>query len=750
MLERLARFIIRRRKLVLALTAVFFAVAGVTGGGVAERLTSGGFDDPASEAAKTTRVLEDQYGVSNPDIVLLVKVDDDGATVDDPEITKAGLALSAKLEAEAGVNQVVSYWTLQKAPPFRSTDGTRAMVLANLEGGEDEGEAKAATLVEQYTRSADGISVSVGGLAAIYSEMSTTIEHDLILAESIAIPITVILLLFVFGSLVAASLPLAIGGMALLGSFAILRVLTSFTDVSIFSLNLTTGLSLGLAIDYSLLVVSRFREELAGGRDVEEAVVRTVATSGRTVIFSGVTVAVSLTALLVFPTVFLRSFAYAGIAVSILSVLGAIVVLPALLTTLGHRVDKAMLWRRSAKPFDEGFWRRTAEAVMARPFIAGGAVVLILGISGLPFLGIKIGLPDDRVLPRDSASRQVSDDIRENFNSREAGALTVVASEVSADRLDEITDSYASRLASIEGVARVDAATGSYIDGALALTPIKEIHGRFNAVKQSTGTWFSVIPSVEPLSPEGEALARRIRNLDVPFTIQVGGPSAALVDDKDSVAARLPVALLLIGGSMFVLLFMMFGSVVVPAKALVMNVLSLGATFGAMVFIFQDGHFADLLGFTPTGTIELHTPIMMFCLAFGLSMDYEVFLLSRIKEEYDRTGDNNHAVAMGLQRTGRIVTAAALLLSIVFGSFISSGVASIKLLGLGMVVAVLVDATLVRGVLVPAFMRLAGNANWWAPAPLRAFHDRFGISESAPELQLSLKEEDPISEVVPN
>lgn len=731
MLERCIGGVVRRPRLVIGVAAALVMLSGIVGAGVADSLVAGGFDNPNSEAVRTEKLLVDRFNVADPDLVLLVQVKGD-ATVDDPDVAAAGRALTTRLEAEPGVDQVESYWTLDSSPPFKSEDSSRALVLAHLTGTENEVSKRVERITKAYSGTFNGLSVGVGGPAAVYAQFGTTIEKDLLRAESIAIPITLIVLLFVFGSLVAASLPLVIGGLAVLGSFAVLQVITTFTDVSIFALNLATGLGLGLAIDYSLLVVSRYREELAEGYSVEDAVLRTVLTAGRTVIFSGITVAVSLMALLIFPTVFLRSFAYAGVAIAVLAVLGAIVVLPAMLVLIGRRVDSLMLWRRSAQISDQGAWRKVASAVMRRPVIAGGSVVVLLLVAGLPFLHVQLGIPDDRVLSKSASTRQVSDELRRYFSARELAGLTVVAPNTGGgEDLPSDIDRYAARTSKLDGVARVDAATGSYIKGSLILSPTRALHGRFSSTTHPSSTWLSVIPDVEPMSPAGEALANRLRSSDAPWPIQVGGPSAQLVDNQSALLERLPIALGLISVTTFLLLFMMFGSVVVPLKALVLNALSLCAMFGAMVFVFQDGHFAELLGFTATGTIENLTPIMMFCVAFGLSMDYEVFLLSRIKEEYDRTGDNAHSVAVGLQRTGRIVTAAAVLLSIVFGSFISSSVAGVKLLGLGLTLAILVDATLVRGVLVPAFMRLAGTANWWAPRPLRAFHNRFGISEAS-------------------
>jgi RND superfamily putative drug exporter len=371
-------------------------------------------------------------------------------------------------------------------------------------------------------------------------------------------------------------------------------------------------------------------------------------------------------------------------------------------------------------------WHRLAMAVMRRPVVIGGAVVLLLLVLGSPFLKINFGLPDDRVLPASASSRVVQDALRTNFDGRESAAVSVVAGTTDPNQIDR----YAATLSSLPGVGRVDALTGSYIAGH-RVVPTGPANARFTAGPNLNETWLSVVPTVEPESPKAETLVKTIRHTAAPFPVQAGGQSAQLVDSKASLFSKLPLALGLIALVTFVVLFLFTGSVVVPAKALVLNVLSLAATFGAMVWVFQEGHLAHALNFTPTGTIDTTTPILMFCVAFGLSMDYEVFMLSRIKEEHDRTGDNISSVAIGLERTGRMITALALVIAVVFIAFATSHITFIKLFGVGLAMAVLVDATLVRAALVPAFMRLAGNANWWAPAPLRRLHQRIGISEPA-------------------
>jgi RND superfamily putative drug exporter len=534
-------------------------------------------------------------------------------------------------------------------------------------------------------------------------------------------------LILVFGSAVAASLPLTLGILAIIGSFFVLRVIAGITQVSIFSLNLATAMGLGLAIDYSLFVTSRYREELRHGLSTKTAIVRAVETAGRTVVFSALTVASSLAALLVFPLSFLRSFAYAGVAVTVLAATGAVIVLPALLAVLGPRIDTLVLWRRRPRTEGYGFWHRVATFVMRRPVVVGGAAIALLLVLGSPFLHIHFGLPDDRVLPKSASSRQVQEQIRTNFVSQEAGALELVAANAgNPNALAPRIDTYAASLSRLSGVARVDAATGSFIAGTKVIGP-NPASARFVA---STGTWLSVVPSVEPNSAAGEHLVHEVRDTQSPFPVKVGGPSAQLVDSKASLFGKVPLAGGIIALVTFVVLFLMFGGVLVPVKALVLNLLSLTATFGAMVWIFQDGHLSGFLDFTPTGTIDTTTPLIMFCVAFGLSMDFEVFLLSRIKEEHDLTGDNIHSVAMGLERTGGIVTALAGIIAVVFLAFATSKITFIKLFGIGLAMAVVMDATVIRATLVPAFMRLAGDANWWAPPFLRRVYDRYGIHDT--------------------
>ena len=727
-LIRLARFIGRRRRLILVGAVIAFVLSGALGGSVASKLSSGGFDDPGAESTKAQNYLDKHFATGGMPNILLLVTADPGTTVDSPDIVATGNALTDELSHEQGIAFAASYWSTGGAPPLKTADAHRALVFARYDGTGNDLNRLMETVGPKYTRHAGGVTVAVTGFGEIFREVGTTIEHDLTRAEMIALPITIILLLVVFGSGVAALLPLAIGGLSIVGTFVVLLVINSFTEVSVFSLNLTTAMGLALAIDYSLFIVSRYREELRAGARPDLALERTVATAGRTVAFSALTVAASLCALLVFPLAFLKSFAYAGIAVAALAGFYAVVVLPALLSVLGRRVDSLKLRTQKQRTTEEGFWHNTAMRVMKRPIpFATGAILLLLFL-GSPVLRMQLGLPDDRVLPPEKPSRQAADIIRKEFTSQEAGALSVVSPGVDPATHAADIDAYATRLAALPGVARVDAASGTYIHGGPTIPgdPASPIFARFVGNGDS---FLNVIPDVEPLSGQGEQLVKDVRATPAPFKVQVTGESAQLVDSKSGLLSKLPIALLIIASITFVLMFLMFGSVVVPAKAVVLNLLSLSATFGAMVWIFQEGHLSGLLGFTPTGAIDSTTPILMFCVAFGMSMDYEVFLLSRIKEEHDRTGDNVRSVAVGLERTGRIVTAAAMLMSVVFIAFATSQVSFIKLFGIGLALAVLMDAFVIRGLLVPAFMRLAGEANWWAPPFLRRVYDRFGIQE---------------------
>ncbi len=685
----------------------------------------------ATQSTRAAAILRDTFHTGDPNLVLLVTAHH--ATVDDPAVAAQARALGRRLAAERDVSDVASWWSLG-TPALRSRDGRQALVLARVAGDDERLNQRAKQLEAAYRADGPAARVQAGGQIVVSSQANSQVRGDLARAESLSVPLTLLLLVVVFSSAVAGALPLAVGGVAIVGTLLILRVLAALTDVSVYALNLTTALGLGLAIDYSLFIVSRYREQLRAGHAPADALAVTMRTAGRTVLFSAATVAVALLALLVFPLYFLRSMGYAGIAVVALAASGALVVLPALLAVLGRRVDTLRLplgRRRPAEP-GQGGWHRIAAAVMRRrPLPIALAVVALLVTLGTPFLRVSFGLPDDRVLPASASSRQVADAVRTGFAGDSAGPLAVVATGIgSADRRSADIDRYAASLSGLPDVARVQARTGTYAGGR-HIANASPASARFSTA-DGTGTWLQIVPSVEPNSPAGEDLVARVRALAAPFPVQVGGPAARLVDTKASLAGHLPQAVAIIAAATFLLLFVFTGSVVIPLKALALNLLSLTAVYGAMVYVFQDGHLASVLGFTPTGTIDTSMPVLMFCIAFGLSMDYEVFLLSRITEEHDRGAGTVGAVATGLERTGRIVTTAAALLAIVFLALATSKVTLLQLLGVGTALAIVVDATLIRALLVPAFMRLAGRANWWAPRPLRRLHARIGLREATP------------------
>ena len=740
-MRRLARWVVRGRWFVIVGAVLFLLVAGVLGAGVKEDLSAGGFEDPASESTHTAEALLERFPTAGePDFVILVTAK--SGNVDDEDVAAVGTEIAEDLASRPEAIEVGSYWTNGKPPPLRSTKGDEALIFAILRGDLDVRVKAAEHLSEEFTRDTPLVETAITGISEVARQVSDRSEKDLLRSELITAPLIGIALVLVFGSLVAAGLPLAIGILAIAGTLLVLTILASLTEVSVFAMNLTTGLGLGLAIDYSLFVVSRYREELAAGASSRVSVARTLQTAGRTVAFSAATVMISLSALLVFPQPYLRSFAYAGVAVVGLAAVAAIVVLPAILAVLGPRIEKGQLFKHKVDDHN-GFWGLQALRVMRHPWIYAISVVAILVTLAIPFLQIQLGQIDDRVIPADIAtSRAATDRIREDFESRENAALRVFVPGVDPEADVADVDAFAKRVRDLPGVARVDAASGVYYgprptevcpEGDCTFPPeVTELSERFFSDDHPTDIWVNVVPDIEPISREGEDLVAAVRDTRAPFDFTVAGPSARLVDTKATIGDRLPIALGIIALVTFVLLFMMTGSLLVPLKALFLNILSLTATFGAMVFIFQEGRFTGLLGYTQTGFIDTFTPVLMFCVAFGLSMDYEVFLLSRIKEEYDYDHDNERAVAVGLGKTGRIVTAAALLLTIVFLGLTTSEVFQVKLFGLGLTLAVLVDAFLIRATLVPAFMRLAGRLNWWSPKFLRRFHLRFGIWENEP------------------
>ncbi|TDC55097.1 MMPL family transporter [Actinomadura sp. KC345] len=715
MFDRWGRWVHRRRRWVLAAAGAALVFAGVWGTGVFGALSSaGGFDTPGSESAKAAQIAERELGRDEADVVILYEGD---MTVDDPayraSVERALAGLPPGKVASAG-----TYWTTG-APQFVSEDRTATYAVLQLAGSDGAARQEGYDAIrDDLTEVGGGLTAKVGGTVGTETAINERVSSDIGRAEAMAIPVLVVLLVLIFGGLVAASLPMLIGGLAILGSFTALHALTYFTDVSIFAVNITTFLGLGLAIDYGLFMVSRFREELRrGGSSVEDALAATMSTAGRTVAVSGITVAVSLSGLLLFEQNFLVSMGYGGIATVLVCMAGALTVLPALLAVLGPKVNALSIRRRrpvrsggvGGRPPTEDrsgvWWGRVARSVMRRPVIYMVATVALLIALGAPFLQINWGGVDAKVMQEGADARVVAEALETRFPANATSPIEAVVTGTS-DRA--AIQAYGDRLGSLPG------ATGAAVTGSEGET-----------------TRFALTYKADPNSDAARGLVRDVRDVPAPAGAQVhvGGATAEVVDQLDSLGSTLPWLAVLVGGATFALLFLAFGSVLLPLKAILMNMLSLSATFGAVVLIFQDGHLSDLLGFTATGSISPAMPILMLAMLFGISMDYEVFLLSRVREQYDLTGDNTAAVATGVQRTGAIITSAALLFIVVIGAFATSGITFIKMVGVGMVIAIVLDATVVRALLVPATMRLLGRANWWAPGPLARLYGRYGIRE---------------------
>ncbi|MGA4843752.1 MMPL family transporter [Streptomyces sp. G45] len=724
MFERIAELAVRRPRVVLFVAALAVVLMGVVGAGAFTKLVNGGFADPDSPSTRAEKVIEEKFG-GETNLVLLVRSPE--GRVDTAAAARSGRALVADLKKEEDLENVVSYWETRD-DALRSEDGREALVLAHVKGGETKQGENAKGVLDAYTGRHQGLDVRAGGSIAVIDDLATQTPKDLLLAEAIAVPLTLVLLLVVFGSVVAALLPLVIGTIAIAGTFAELALLGSATDVSLFATNLTTALGLGLGIDYALLMISRFREQLAAGADVPDAVRRTVATAGRTVAYSAATVAVALAALLVFPQFFLRSFAYAGVGVVAVAALGTLFVMPALLAVLGHRVNSGrMPWPRTRRSAGRApFWGRLAGTVTRRPAVTALPVLAVLLLAASPVLGISFGTADERVLPEDAESRRVAALLREDFDGNDDAAVHVVIDQaVGRGPLE----AYAKELSGLKGVLRVEASSGTYVDGRAegAGAAAGAALGRADAQR------ITVVSGLTPKSAAAEDLVGRVRAAEPPAGASplVGGTDAELVDSKEAIGGRLPIAVGLVAVTTFVLLFLFTGSVVQPLRALVLNAISLGAALGAMTWIFQDGHLTSLLGVTAQ-PMDTSMTVLMFCVAFGLSMDYEVFVTSRIKELHDRGEPTGRAVVDGLGHTGRIVSAAACLLAVSFFAFGTAEISFMKMFGLGTGLAVLIDAVAVRGVLLPAAMRLLGRSAWYAPAFLRGFHRRFGLSEGGP------------------
>jgi len=705
-MRRIGNLVVRRSKLILFGFVSLVVLSSFWGFQAFGALKGGGYDNPNSDSTLVTELLQSEFGVDPAEVLVLVDLPSDADETDAngfPVHFELVQELSADLLDIEGVDSVLNYYTLGSPPNLKSEDGKLIYLLVDLDNNVDQTPV-VAEIVDDYTGDYQGAQVHVSGFGAVTKAINETIYEDIIRAEIVAVPIVVLLLIFVFGSLVAAGLPLFVGGLAIVGSFLIIWIGSQFTDVSIFALNLVTGLGLGLGIDYSLLVVNRFREERAAGNDVATSVSNTVASAGKTVLFSGLTVALVLVSMVFFPQYFLQSFALAGVAVVIFAILGAAVAVPAMLNLLGDRVNSIRLIKRDLAPKDTGAWEKIARFTMRRPL-----PVLFVGLLFLASLfslssSVVFGQSDDRVLPADSPARVASDMLRERFEGRETSPI-----EILVKGTDEQVNEFIDVVADQEDIVRV------------AIVPTQE---------ESDWVRINAITDLEPRSPEGLEQVVALRSLDVGVDeYLIGGGGAYYTDSQQGIEQALPIAALWVFISTFILLFLFTGSLVLPLKAILLNVLSLGAVFGLIGWIFQNGELQWLIGeYSVTGTIDTSSVVMIALVAFGLSMDYELFLLSRIKEQHDAGFNTVNSVALGLQRSGRIITAAALILAVTFGAFASSGVSIMKMLGLGIAVAILLDATLIRGFLVPAIMRLLGGANWWAPKWLKRLYEKAGLS----------------------
>jgi uncharacterized membrane protein YdfJ with MMPL/SSD domain len=731
MFESWGRVVYARRRLVLVIGAIVVVAAAVWGTGVFGALQSaGGFSAPGSQSQQESDLAARAFGRDAADVVVLYS--SPRLTVQDPAFRAAVTRSLAMLPAR-DVRSAATYWST-RSPQFAGAGGHATYAVLELAGGTDSARTANYQAIKGHL-SVPGLSTQVGGQVPTMSAINKQVTSDIGRAEGISMPVLLILLLVIFGSLAAASLPLAIGGIGILGSFAALRLLTLVTNVSLYSINITTILGLGLAIDYGLFMVSRFREELTRQETTADAVAATVATAGRTIAVSGITVAVALASLMLFPETFLRSMGFGGVATVLVDMLAALTVLPALLAVLGPRVNalrvRGLVRRRpvtveqarlvhsrdeqgrdgQGRDEQSGGWYRIARSVMRRPVAYVVVILLVLLALASPFRSITWGGTDARALPAGAPARVVAEALARDFPGNPSSPVEILTRLPGPAAAPAQQAALAAYVRSLDRVPGVSSAALTGVRGDIARVDLRYAADPYSATARDIVTAVRAVPP-----PAGGH-------------VYVGGVTAELVDELSSLGHTLPWMALVMCLATFVLLFLAFGSVVLPLKAIVMNVLSLSATFGVIVWIFQEGHLSGLLRFTPTGTIDPSMPILMLAIIFGLSMDYEVFLLSRIRERYDLTGDNTAAVASGLQRTGGLITSLAFLLVIVVGAFSASGITFIKLMGVGMIVALVVDATVVRILLVPATMRLLGRANWWAPGPLRRVYRKYGIRE---------------------
>jgi len=745
-LEGIARLAIRAPRRIIAIALFVMLGAAVFGLPVANNLSAGGFEDPTSESAHAAQLLAGKFDQGDMQLLITVSSTDgaqSGAT------RAVGTDIVRELHNSPYVAQVISPWTAPMAASgsLVSEDGNTGLIVAGIIGGQNAAPKHAETLSDELVHDRDGVTVRAGGEAMTGAQINLQTQNDLKVMKFIAIPLAFVALVWVFGGLVAAALPMAVGGFAIFGSMAMLRAIALATDVSIFALNLCVAMGMALAIDYTLLIVSRFRDELANGAGRDEALIHAMGTAGRTVLFSAATVAMSMSAMVLFPMYFLKSFAYAGIATVAFVAVAAIVVTPAVIALLGKRLDSLdvrrlvrRLRRRPEpvqRPVERTFFYRLAKFVMSHAIPILLVIVALLGALGIPFLSAKWGLPDDRVLPVSASSRQVGDQLRTDFAGDPATNVTVVIPDVSGITPADLDD-YAAQLSRVADVESVSSPAGTFVAGARVGPPSA-------ATALRDGSAFLTVTSSAPLySQASQTQLDGLQAVPGPGGRHplLTGSAPSNSDTAHAVTSRLPIVLAIIAAITFVLLFVLTGSVVLPVKSLTLSILSLTAAFGALVWIFQDGHLGAL-GTTATGTLVVTMPALLFCIAFGLSMDYEVILMSRIHEYWllsNRTAAaNDESVALGVAHTGRVITAAALIMSISFAAMITAKVSFMRMFGLGLTLAVLGDATLVRMLLVPAFMHVMGRFNWWSTRLLAWLHKKLPMNEprrpSAPPAQ---------------
>ena len=696
MFEKLGHVIVRRRKAMVILFIVSILTAGTVGTMIFSRLDSGGYSNPNSDSYQVYNYLNKNLNVADPNIVVVV--DSGDLSITDPTVAAKAQMLETEMAKAPGVTKVVSYWNTGGEKTLAASDGKAAYILV-YGGGEaftPESQEMGAYFQKNFDGKRNGLTIYSGGVGVVGNAINKKIADDLKIAEAISIPLTFILLVMVFGAMAASAMPLLVGVSAILGAFFLLYLISLVTSVSVYALNLTTGMGLGLGIDYALLIVNRFREELHRGKSVEDSIVDTMASAGKTVFYSGLTVLVTLLSLTFFPLPFLKSFGYAGVSVVAIAVAGALFGLPPILAMLGTKVNKGVVRKSAIEHKDEGRWAQTARLVMKRPVAVVLLSLIILGILAAPIKNIAFSQGDSRILPASNPAA-VATAIQESRFESNIATIDILVLD-GAGKENEIS-SYIEEVKKVSGIVTV--ATPQTIGNDIQITAYE---------------------SMLPRSPEAQQLIHNLRDLPAPAGTLIGGVAADYTDTQDGIAETLPLALGWIAISVLILLFVFTGSIILPIKAVLLNVMSLAATMGVMTWIFVDGNLQWLVGsFTVTGTLDTSIVILIFVVVFGLSMDYELFLLSRIREEHLLGKSNIESVATGLQRSARIITAAAVLLAVVFAAFVTSGVTSIKMMGFGVAFAVVLDATLIRALLVPALMRLLGERNWWAPKAMQRF-----------------------------